>query len=65
MVASSEITFILSFMKIGHSAEKFEVESVISLSPLFSIVRKEGWIKIPVTHLGDHLPSLGREEWEF
>jgi hypothetical protein len=62
MVASSAITFILSFMKIGHLAEKFEVESVITLSPLFSIVREEVWIKIPAMHLGGHVPCLGREE---
>jgi len=41
MIASSEITCKLSFMKIGRMAEMFEDESVISLSPLFSIVREE------------------------
>jgi hypothetical protein len=62
MVASSAITFILSFMKIGHLAEKFEVESVISLSPLFSIFREEVWSKIPAMNLGGHVARVGREK---
>ena len=62
MVASSEITCKLSYMKIGHMAEKFEVESVISLSPLFSIFREEVWSKIPAMHLGGHVPRVGGGE---
>jgi hypothetical protein len=46
MVASSEITCNFSFMNIGHLAEKFEVESVISLSPLFDIFREDVLSKI-------------------
>jgi hypothetical protein len=60
MVASSEIICKLSFMKIGHLAEKFEVESVISLSPLFAIFREDVLSKIPAKHLGGHVARGGK-----
>lgn len=62
MVTASEITCKLSFIKIGHMAEKFEVESVISLSPLFSSFREEVWSKIPAMHLGGHVARVGGGE---
>jgi len=45
MIASSEITCILSCMKTGHMAEKFEVESVISLSPPFPSLGNKSGVK--------------------
>ena len=45
MIASSEITYILSCMKIGHMAEKFEIESVISLSHLFPSLGNRSGLK--------------------
>jgi hypothetical protein len=56
-----EITGKLSFIKIGHMAEKFEVESVISLSALFSIFREEVWSKIPAMHLGGNVARVEGE----
>jgi hypothetical protein len=61
MVASSEITCKLSFMKIGHLAEKFEVESLISFSPLFAIFREDVLSKIPAMDLGGHVARVGGE----
>jgi hypothetical protein len=62
MVASSEITCKLSFMKMGHTAGKFEVEAVISLIPLLSIFREEVCSKTPAMHLGGHVARVGGEE---
>jgi hypothetical protein len=62
MIASSDITCKLSFKKISHLAEKFEVESVILLSPLFAIFREDVLSKIPAIHLGRHVAHVGGEE---
>jgi hypothetical protein len=60
VVAPSEITLMLSFMKIGHMAEKFVVESAVSLSPLFSIFKEEVWSKLSAMHLDGACNTYGR-----